>query len=825
MFLTINSALSLDKFNERALFIDNPRALSHIFFLDSLNTDFDPFSSQRIGYAFFKNDWMEYSSFKFKQAFNLAQSRRQKDKIIFWYGLSYLRFGMLDELYQEMSEIDIPWARLWTGLALFDRGEINQAQKLLEELLIKRDLEKILALEAKYILGLCYLKQSKMNIASETFNSILEEYPRSILTGEIYFRLALVEIENGKLERAKFSLENCLNFYEDSDRKESHWWIEQMYYLLSSINIKTGDYEKARKYASELQKKFPDSKYIEKISYIKVLANISEKGVIDSVLLIPDNLPSQLRWDINMRIGFEYFEKGEYENAQRYFLGAISSARENEERLQTFMYLGEVNYETKNYENAHKYFRQASNSKTNFSRKARWGFAWASVKIKSYEQAQEAFKEVYEGYDDDLARRANFQYAMTFYTTKQYTKAIQELDEFRSSGGAELADDAAFYALKAQAQKGDTIKYFNRLRDFLLDYPSSKFVKDMAIESVVEMIDAELYQMAQDVGEVLSERDYESLKSDSLYYLTMKASLFNGDYTEIKDYLEEFLQGDPENHLLVDVFSSAADSFELEGNNQEAIAIWEKLRAPEASDSIYAFASYRQAKCLLRMNDIYGAKPNIDQLIGELPEYSYAPLGMFEIGDWYTRKQRFGEAIDYYQKVKMLYPDTKYDKMADIRLAELYMQIGKFEESREILSTIPNDSLYSEIWKESVILTMESFILEGTYDRALKYYDEMSKTVDDETVCMLDEKKAIVNIQLGNIFKADSIFKSISEKEEKCGQIEDGGFYYIWGEALSRTHEKARACSLLSIVYENDNPDSLQRKARLKIYEIQEKKD
>ena len=805
---------------ERELYNTCPEALSHLFFIDSLNTDFNPLSSQRVGYSFFKSDWMEYSAFKFEQALFQSRSEEERDWVSFWFGLSYLRYGKIEDMYEEVARFDTPWANLWKGLALFEMGQIDSARIVLSQVIERPSIQKIIRLEGKYLLGLSYL-ESDIEEAEIIFEEILIESPKSILTGEILFRLAVVDLESDSLLKALDRLQECENYYLSSSRKDAHWWAEDMFLLLGALNYKIGRFSISRQRLTEMLEVFPETEYQDRARHLMLLCGLREWGIDDESFRIPPIMNPRMKWDLLFNLAYEHYSLSNYQQASEIFLMTLKYVEEPEDKWQSYYFLAESYYAIENYEYAAEYFGLSTSEENFLSSEALWGLAWSQSKRKLYAEARDAFEKVAVR-DDTLGIRAKFQVGMTYYNERKYFKAIEKLDEFSRKNRCWLVKDAQYYALKATERVNDSKMLATRTEQFVRDFPYTKQVEQFLVSSILRLNAVEEFENSINLSDILLERELSQAVYDSIFHFSQLAKLRRGDYSDIQLFLDKY---SPDNHLYPSLVATIADSFSNDGNFEKSMLIWEQLKTPDVSDSLFAYSSFRQAQCFLVLGDISGAKRNIDQIVGELPESKYSPEGLLLISKWFIGEDDFENAIANIERTRELYPESQYEQSSNLLLGEVYSKIEKYPEARSLLTSIPNDSLYRDFWEEAQIDIMQSFIDQGKYQRALDFYMDNVDTLTQIRQCLFEGQLGHVHSLMGNITTADSIFTSITNNQEKCGQKIPGHIYFIWGDLMEKAREYDKACSLLTLVITEEASDSIIRQAREKIFEIENERE
>lgn len=104
--------------------------------------------------------------------------------------------------------------------------------------------------ELNYILGLSYLKESKLSQAQDCFRRILNN-PISKFKPEANLALADTYLVAGQLQQAQESYDKLIAADSNSSQKPALW------YRLSQLESKRGNYQKSNDYLLKLKREFP----------------------------------------------------------------------------------------------------------------------------------------------------------------------------------------------------------------------------------------------------------------------------------------------------------------------------------------------------------------------------------------------------------------------------------------------------------------------------------------------------------------------------------------------------------------------------------------
>ena len=123
--------------------------------------------------------------------------------------------------------------------------------------------------ELNYLLGLSYLKESKLDLAGDCFRRILNN-PNSKLKEEAGLGLADTYLVSGQFQQAEDIYNKLVTDDSNSRQKPA------VLYRLSQLEFKKGDHQKGNEYWSKLKRDFPLSpelKVVKGITFVNTSVN------------------------------------------------------------------------------------------------------------------------------------------------------------------------------------------------------------------------------------------------------------------------------------------------------------------------------------------------------------------------------------------------------------------------------------------------------------------------------------------------------------------------------------------------------------------------
>ena len=307
---------------------------------------------------------------------------------------------------------------------------------------------------------------------------------------------------------------------------------------------------------------------------------------------------------------------------------------------------------------------------------------------------------------------------------------------------------------------------------------------------------------------------------DSLIYLGEMARLKTGELNTPVQAIERFITRVSDTSIAVGIILNECIALMDSGAFNYAAVILDMVDASSIDDSIAALTNFLKGECYLGLDDSIAARTSFQQILEEYPESHFAPRGYIKLAQYHWKNGSQGRAISYLSRIKELYPDTPYERLAIAIIGNIYSSLGRYDEAREVWNDIHFVSDNDTIFPMTRSRMMKSYVDEGRYRAAAEFYRQRVDSLSGHFRCKMDEQFAMSLYREGNIVAADSMWQAISADSTRCRELLADRFYLDWGNAIAQTDNYNRACSLLSLFIARSTDDSLIRQAREKILEV-----
>lgn len=356
-----------------------------------------------------------------------------------------------------------------------------------QEATLQKDL---LAQNAYYNLGLCYLETNEKQFASNAFLTASKMDFDKIIKEEALFNYAKLSIElsHDPYNNAINSLEQYLTDYPNSPRKdEANNYLVQLY-------ISTKNYKAALGSIDRLKSKDPNFiQSYQKIYFYSAVQLFNEKKYAESIELfkktIENSFNKQIAAESNYWIGEAFYRLQNYWGADKYFNDFLKNkdARDSEYYGITKYNLGYIYFDKKEYDQAISYFSDFLRSQkgvgVQFINDANLRIGDCYYITKRYTEAINSY-EASSRLNLSANDYANFQKALAYGALSRYTDKITALSNLvGTNSGSSYYDDALYELGTTYLIRNDNngaLQYFNKL---VAEKPNSAYAKKALLRS------------------------------------------------------------------------------------------------------------------------------------------------------------------------------------------------------------------------------------------------------------------------------------------------------------------------------------------------------
>lgn len=587
-----------------------------------------------------------------------------------------------------------------------------------------------LAQNAYYQLGNAYLAVDKKQEALSAFRSSYQmDYDAKVkkLAHEQYAKLSY-DIGN-PFESASTVIQSYIN----GNQNEGN--ASEMKSLLVKSYLYSGNYKETLNAIDRLQSSSPDiDKVDQEVSYL---------------------------------LGTEEFNKGNYDEAEKYFLRSLEFNINKEFNSRALYWLAQTYYQKGNYPSAIVRYEKLLTASFPEKQQLPYDLGYAYFKSKKFDQAQNYFKQYLSDPKPEFKNDAELRLADIYYANNDLNNAIAIYDK---------NEDATDYTLYQKALalgfKGDTQAKINNLKTLLSKYPGSEYYDDSQYE----------------IGAAYAAQD---------------------DYGNSNDYFTKVIKTSSDKDLIANAAIYRAQNYIDQNQNDKALAELKSL-GEQYKNTGYAQKIIQAAKPIFTKNGDVAGYENFAKNIGVNVDASEIDEINLSTGKQYFAKKDYKNAISYYEKYLTQNPTGEGLYQAKYELGESYYQTNNTTKSLLVLQEVAN--VQNDYQDDAQTRLVQIYIAQGNTSEAKKYLEniknsssinirnyaniELMKIYAEEKnfsqaekladAVIANAKNSVSVIQTAKVIKARSLMNSGKDKEAQSAyaSLEKSSNTEVAAEAL-----------------------------------------
>ncbi len=544
-----------------------------------------------------------------------------------------------------------------------------------------------------YSLAWTYFEQKKYLLALDTFKELIQKFPEHQLTEDAHFKAGECEYNLRSYAEAIERFQDYIIKYPKSNRQDqAFFYIAESYYYQPN--------------------------YSEAITYYGKASQIS----LDPKLVVM----------AKVSMGWSFFKKGDYPNAQQAFADAKATAGEKK-MLSDDIFLGEASLYTEMGDHA-KALEAYNTLIDNFPKSPRLvdaylGKANMQYMLKDYPAAIATYTTLLQNFaaqedQKELIEKAYFGLAWAQLKSGQIDAAIKNFEMIMDRTDNKTVKVSALTQIgDAYQDAGNLDKALEVYDRILQNYPDSLYSDYVQYRQGIALLKMGKIDAATLSFQTLRANFPKSkFLTDSLYYLGV-AYFKKNDWARTKEQVESFLKETssspeliPEAHYIL-----ALSQYNLE-DSAGALKTFDKIIRDFTDDpTLTQQSELGSAKALYKTGDAKEAVKKFKIIIYKYPQTETALNAMMWLGDYYLENSEFESAIDFYQQVIANFPNNKQLSLAHYKLGQAYQVQGFFDKAINEYKVI-DDPQDKELYAKAKLAIAEIFSKELDLTTAIETY-------------------------------------------------------------------------------------------------------
>ncbi len=420
--------------------------------------------------------------------------------------------------------------------------------------------------------------------------------------------------------------------------------------------------------------------------------------------------------EVSYLLGTEEFNKGNYDEAEKYFLRSLAFNINKEFNSRALYWLAQVYYQKGNYPSAIVRYEKLLNENFPEKQQLPYDLGYAYFKSKKFDQASTYFKQYLANPKPEFKNDAELRLADIHYANNDLNEAIAIYDK-----NADATDYTLYQKAMALGFKGDTQAKINNLKNLLSKYPDSEYYDDAQYE----------------IGTAYAAQD---------------------DFANSNDYFGKVIKTSSDKDLIANASIYRAQNYIDQNQNDKALSELTAL-GEQYKNTAYAQKVVQAAKPIFTKNGDVAGYQNFARTIGVNVDASEIDEINLSTGKQYFSKKDYKNAISYYEKYLTQNPTGEGLYQAKYELGESYYQTNNSTKALLVLQEVAG--IQNDYQDNAQTRLAQIFIAQGNTTEAKKYLEGIKNSSDISI-------KNYANVELMKLYAEE---KNFSEAEKLANAV------------------------------------------------------
>ena len=442
------------------------------------------------------------------------------------------------------------------------------------------------------------------------------------------------------------------------------------------------------------------------------------KETLNAIDKLPNSTPETDKVDqeVSYLLGTEEFNKGNFDEAEKYFLRSLEFDLNKEFNSRALYWLGQVYYQKGNYPSAIARYEKLTNETFPEKQQLPYDLGYAYFKSKKFDQAEQYFTQYLKNPKPEFKNDAELRLADINYANNDLDQAIAIYDK---------NEDATDYTLYQKALalgfKNDNVAKITNLKSLISKYPGSEYIDDAQYEMGVAYA-------AQD------------------------------DFTNSNDFFGKVIKSSSDKDLIANASIYRAQNYIDQNQNDKALSELKSL-GEQYKNTAYAQKIVQAAKPIFTKNGDVSGYADFARNVGVNIDASEIDEINLSTGKQYFTKKDYKNAISYYEKYLTQNPTGEGLYQAKYELGESYYQTNNPTKALLVLQEIAN--IQNDYQDDAATRVSQIYIAQGNSAEAKKYLESIKNSSNINV-------KNYANVELMKMYAEE---KNFSEAEKLANAV------------------------------------------------------
>lgn len=597
-----------------------------------------------------------------------------------------------------------------------------------------------------YEMGFVAAQLKLYDEAVSYYNQLINS--NSATSQKAYYQLGNAYLSVGKKQEALSAFRSAYQMNYDAKVQQ----LAHLQYAKLSYDI-GNPFESAPIVIQNYINKYPKSADTEELKSLLVKSYLYSgdfKGTLSAIDKMPNSTPelNKIDQEVSFLLGTEEFNKGNFDEAEHYFLRSLEFNINKEYNTRATYWLAQTYYQKANYPSAIVRYERLLNEDFAEKQQLPYDLGYAYFKAKNFDKAKQYFTEYLKNPKPEFKNDAELRLADTYYADNQLNEAIAIYDK------TENADDyTLFQKAMALGFKGDTVAKIAELKKLLNQYKDSEYTDDAQYEIATAYAANDDFSSSNDYFSqvIRSSSDKDLVANAQIYRAQNYIDLNQNDkaMSELRSLGNQYKNTAYASKIVQASRPIFVKNNDISGYQSFAQSLGVKIDASELDEiKLTSAKNYYAAK------DYAKAIPLYEKYLTQNPTGEGLYQAQYELGESYFQTKNSAKALLVLQEVSAVQND--YQEDAQTRIAQIYLDQNNTTEAK----------IYLEQLASSTNVNLKNF----TNLELMKIYADEKNFTKAETYADLvlsNSKNPASVIEQAKVIKARSLMNRGKDSEAK----------------------------------------------------------
>ena len=661
---------------------------------------------------------------------------------------------------------------------------------------------------AQLSLGQYFIDQGNVAEGRQQLQSVVNEAPTSEQAARALYLLGQAAQDQGDDETGLNYYQRVMDDHVQSDVAPA------AYYAAASTLVRLDRYDAAATAFETLARRFPETPYAEKVGtgLAEVYYELEryDRVVEDLNGRLPTlDRPSRAR--AVFLLAESHHQRGRYGQAQEFYRQLLDAYGDNPYRPSAHYGLGWVAYRNQRYAAAASSFASAREAATDSLAAKATYYEAASRSLSN--QADEALR-LYRTFRSQwprhpLADDALYEVALLHYAATRYGEAVRTLQALADRSPSFDRVGEAYYwmgnAYLAQEQLDQALSAYNEAasRNAL----PAEVLQEVRFQKAWALHEDDQHDEAARAFTALAESVPSARRGRDALFWAADSEYQTGDYDTARTLLLRYLNQFPDGrHAAAAQYALGWTHFEQQQYRPAARAFQRFLDSNAPADDAIPY----RKDARLRLADSYFAlKRYADAIqIYQSVGGTGADYALYQAAQALNRDDRPRQAIETYQELVNLYPDSRWRQEALYRVGYIYFQQQDYRQARQTYRSLLDRFPDSRAAADALYGIGDTHYNDGNLEQAAQTYQQVLSRYPDAPVANEAASSLFFALDaMGEGDRASAVVDSFAASNPRADIVEDLRFRRA--ETAYQSGDKDRAQRLFQQFLRTSTDESL----------------